>query len=73
MNFHIKTHTSYGYIYIPNRDHSMKILFNFMFRLQSQKILETKPKHDIRKIKKSTYINNKCVLLISVLMFKMFY
>ena len=51
----------------------MKILFNFMFRLQSQKILETKPKYDIRKIKKSTYINNKCVLLISVLTFQMFY
>ena len=58
---------------MPNRDHSMKILLNFMFRLQSQKILETKPKHDIRKIKKSIYMNNKCVLLMSVLMFKMFY
>ena len=51
----------------------MKILLNFMFRFQSQKILETKPKHDIRKIKKSIYMNNKCVLLMSVLMFKMFY
>lgn len=49
------------------------IIFNNFIIICLNKSLEMKSKHGTRNIKKSIYVNNTFVLLMSGLMFKMFY